>query len=74
MDLSDRTIIYYTGCTEDPVFEQRIIDDLKKKAGDIPIISVSRKPIDLGTNICVGEKPVSYTSEWKQLLIGLKDS
>ncbi len=72
MDLSDRTIIYYTGCTEDPVFEQRIIDDLKKKAGDIPIISVSRKPIDLGTNICVGEKPVSYTSEWKQLLIGLK--
>ena len=72
MTSSDRTIIYYTANTESPTFEQRIIDDLKKKAGDIPIISVSRKPIDLGTNICVGEKPVSYTSEWKQLLIGLK--
>jgi len=72
MASNDKTIIYYTANTEDPVFEQRIRDDLKKKAGDIPIISVSRKPIDLGTNICVGEQPVSYTSEWKQLLIGLK--
>jgi hypothetical protein len=72
MDSKDRTIIYYTANTEDPVFEQNIRDDLVKKAGDIPIISVSRKPIDLGTNICVGETPVSYTGEWKQLLLGLK--
>jgi hypothetical protein len=68
----DKTIIYYSSCTEDPAFEQRIRDDLVKKAGDIPIISVSRKPIDLGTNICVGEQPVCYSNEWKQLLIGLK--
>ena len=72
MDLNDRTIIYYTASNEDPVFEKNITDDLKKKAGDIPIISVSRKPLDLGTNICIGEKPISYTSEWKQLLVGLK--
>ena len=72
MNKNDRTIVYYTANCESPTFEQRIIDDLKKKAGDIPIISVSRKPMDLGTNICVGEKPVSYTSEWKQLLVGLK--
>lgn len=72
MDLNDRTIVYYSACTESPIFEQRIIDDLKKKAGGIPIVSVTRKPINLGTNICVGEQPVSYTSEWKQLLIGLK--
>jgi hypothetical protein len=72
MDSRDKTIIYYTANAEDPMFEQRIRDDLKKKAGDIPIVSVSRKPIDFGTNICVGEQPVSYTSEWKQLLIGLK--
>lgn len=69
---SDRTIIYYTANTEDPKFEQRIIDDLKKKAGDIPIVSVSHKPMDLGTNICVGKQPFSYTSEWKQVLIALK--
>jgi hypothetical protein len=70
----DRTIIYYTANTENEIFEQRIRDDLKRKAGDIPIVSVSRKPIDLGTNICVGEQSVSYTSEWKQLLIGLKEA
>ncbi len=72
MALLDRTIIYYTANTEDPVFEARIIEDLKKKVGDIPIVSVSHKPIDLGTNICVGEKPFCYTSEWKQVLIALK--
>lgn len=71
MDLS-KSIIYYTANQEDPIFEQKIIDDLKAKAGDIPIISVSRKPLDLGINICIGEKPISYTTEWKQLLLGLK--
>lgn len=68
----DRTIIYYTANTEDEVFEQRIRDDLLSKAGSIPIISVSRKPIDFGFNICIGEKEVCYTNEWRQLLIGLK--
>lgn len=68
----DKTIVYYTANTENPVFEQRIRDDLVKKAGNIPIISVSHEPIDLGENICVGKQPFSYTSEWKQLLIGLK--
>jgi len=69
---NDKTILYYTASTEAKSFEKKIIEDLKNKAGDIPIISVSRKPLDLGTNICVGEVPVSYTSEWKQLLVGLK--
>lgn len=68
----DRTIIFYSANTEHPIFERRIMDDLVKKAGDIPIISVTRKPVDLGTNICVGETPVCYTNGWRQLLVGLK--
>jgi len=72
--MQDRTIVYYTANAENPLFEERIREDLKKKAGDIPIVSVSRKPIDFGTNICVGEVPISYTSEWKQLLLGLKEA
>ena len=72
MDSQNKTIIYYTANTEAPEFEKKITDDLKKKAGDIPIISVSHKPMDLGTNICVGKKPFCYTSEWKQVLIALK--
>jgi hypothetical protein len=72
--MPDKTLIYYTANTESPTFEQRIRDDLARKAEQrgIPIISVSRKPIDLGTNICVGEQPVCYMNEWRQLLIGLK--
>jgi hypothetical protein len=69
---SNKTIIYYTSNQESPVFEQKIIENLKEKAGKIPIISVSRKPIKLGLNFCIGEKPVCYSSEFKQLLWGLK--
>ena len=72
MDLNNKTILYYTANTESPVFEQKIIDDLKQKAGDIPIVSVSHKPINLGTNICVGNQSPSYVNEWRQMLIGLK--
>ena len=68
----DRTLIYYTANTELPEFEARIMADLKQKAGGIPIISVSREPTNLGMNICVGETPVCYMNEWRQLLIGLK--
>ena len=68
------TIIYYSANKEDSIFEQKIINNLKKQAGDIPIISVSRKPINLGKNICIGEQPVCYSNEWKQLLIGLKEA
>lgn len=70
----ESTIIYYTANVEDYKFEQKIIDNLKKQAVDIPIISVSRKSIDLGRNICIGEKPVCYSNSFKQLLIGLKEA
>jgi hypothetical protein len=74
MDIQDKTIIYYSANTENEEFEKRIMDDLRGKARDIPIISVTQKPIDFGTNICVGKQPFGYTSEWKQLLLGLKSA
>jgi len=72
--MSQSSIIYYSSCTEDPIFEQRIIDNLKTQAGDIPIISVTRKPVELGKNICVGEVPVCYLNSFKQLLEGLREA
>lgn len=69
-----KTIIYYTANTEKPKFEKMITDNLKKQAGDIPIISVSKKPMDLGKNICVGDTPVDYRNSFKQILIGLKEA
>jgi hypothetical protein len=70
----NKTIIYYSSNAEDPIFEQKIMDNVKKQVGDIPIISVTQKPVNLGRNICVGEKPLCYSNAFKQLLIGLKEA
>jgi len=65
------TIIYYTANVEDEAFEKRIRDNISEKS-NLPIVSVSRKPIDFGLNICIGEQPVCYSNLWKQQLIALK--
>ena len=68
----DLTIIYYSANTEKPEFEAKMVENLKKQAGDIQIISVTRKPMDLGINICVGETPVCYSNSFRQIWIGLQ--
>jgi hypothetical protein len=68
----NKTILYYTSNQEDPEFEQKIQDNLLSKCGDMPIVSVSQKPIELGQNICVGDIGFSYKSEFHQILIGAK--
>ena len=73
--MRDATILYYTANAEDPAFEKKITDALIAVVGghrrnEIPIISVSQKPIDLGTNICVGEHGACYANEYRQILIG----
>ena len=45
---------------------------LKIAAQEIPIISVSQEPIDLGTNICVGDLGISWKNIYLQLSEGLK--
>lgn len=66
-----RTILYYSSSREDSDFEQRIINDLLEKAGDIPIISITQKPMELGQNICVGDVGASGYNMCRQILIGL---
>lgn len=67
------TILYYTSNREDPEFERKVIENLKETCGDLPIISVSQKPLDLGKNICVGNVGLSYLNEWRQMYIGAKE-
>lgn len=38
--------------------------------GDLPIISISQKPIELGENICVGNVGTSDNNIYRQILIG----
>jgi hypothetical protein len=54
---------------EDPRFEKKIQSDLLLKSGNLPIISVSQKPIDFGKNICVGEVGASGFNFCRQVLI-----
>lgn len=70
--MSNVTIIYYTSNREDPEFENKIVEGINKVKGDIPVISVSQKPMDFGKNICVGEVGYSYVNAFRQLLIGCK--
>ena len=66
----NKTIIYYTGNQESQSFEHWIIEGIKEANCGLPIISVSQKPLDFGTNICVGDKGQSYLNAFRQLLIG----
>ena len=69
------SIIYCTDNILDKSLETKVIKLLRENSNDLPIISVSRKPIKLGTNICVGEKvPVCESSKMKMLLKGLRQA
>ena len=67
-----KTIIYYTSNREDPKMEQKVIDDMLSKAGNMPIISISQKPMKLGANVCIGDVGHSYVNERKQILMAAK--
>lgn len=66
-----KAIIFYTNNELEPGLFNKVITTLKAAAEDVPIISVSQKPLDLGRNICVGPLPDEPASIYKQMLIGL---
>ena len=68
----DKTIIYYTSNQEGSLFEEKIRENILKHKGNLPIISVSQKPMGFGKNICVGDVGHSYLNEFRQILIGAK--
>lgn len=63
------TIIYYTSNQEDPQFEARVQENILKNCGNLPIISVSQKPINFGKNICVGNIGTSNFNMFRQIEI-----
>lgn len=67
--MTKTTIIYYTSNREDPSFERSVQENILKVCGNLPIISVSQKPIDFGKNICVGDVGVSGFNMFRQIEI-----
>ena len=68
----DATVVYYTSNAERPEFEAKIVANLIAVSGELPIVSVSQKPMDLGTNICVGNVGKCYANGYRQLTIGIE--
>jgi len=70
------SVIYCSSNREAPSFEQRIRDNILKVCGDLPIISVSQKPIEnFGKNIVVGDDiGVSGFNFFRQWQIGLMEA
>jgi hypothetical protein len=64
----DLTIVYYTANLIDEQFASNIRNELLKF--NLPIISVSHKPLDFGDNLCVfGLEPCIY-NVYRQILMG----
>jgi hypothetical protein len=71
----DLTIVYYTSNwldTHNPYFLENTKKQLLKAIGDLPLISVSQKPIALGQNLCVGEIGRSHLNLYRQILTGTR--
>jgi hypothetical protein len=73
--MKDKTVIYYSSNREKPEYEERIARDLLTKIGDLPLISVTQKPMPyLGDNIVVGDVGLSYWNIYKQMQIAIEKS
>jgi hypothetical protein len=70
--MADMTVVYYTSNREHPTLESRIQATLREQIGDLPVISVSHKPIDFGLNICVGDVGLSNVNIFRQMLMGVQ--
>ena len=70
--ITEATIVYYTSNQEEKSFEDKIVKKLLEVSGNLPIISVSHKPMDLGTNICIGIHKPTNVLLYHQILIGAK--
>lgn len=68
---TENTVVYLTDNTLDEDIAALCRRILVREAGDLPIVSVSQKPIDLGRNICVGEIGRSWRSFYSQVLTAL---
>lgn len=65
------TVLYYTSNREAEEFESRIRRNILSACGDLPIVSVSQKPIEFGQNIVVGDVGASGFNMFRQVQIGL---
>jgi len=62
-------IIYISSNREKPEFENKIVEDMLEKKGNLPVYSVTQKPMVFGINKCVGNVGTSGFNICRQLQI-----
>jgi hypothetical protein len=67
----DLTVVFYTANQISDYFMGIVTGQIKKAARGIPIVSVSKKPMDFGENIWE-DTPRSHLNLYKQALLGAK--
>ena len=72
--MNDITAVYYTANVIDEGFAKSVRWQLLFAIGDIPLVSVSQKPIDFGRNICIGDMGPSLRTLYHQVLLGAKEA
>lgn len=72
--MNDLTILFYTANVIQDYFASKVRNHLLGVIEDIPLISISQKPINFGNNICVGDIGISTYNIYKQILIGAKEA
>lgn len=72
MNKPDLTVIYYTANRLPERFASAVRQQLLTAIGDLPLISVSKKPLDFGQNICDSDTQSSVISIYKAVLAGAK--
>jgi hypothetical protein len=70
--MNDITVVYYTANFANDHFVNATRQRLIESIGDIPVVSVSQKPMDFGINICVGDVGRSQINIYKQVSVGIK--
>ena len=71
--MTDITLLYYSAHTLPEYCEINVRNELLKiVSGKYPIISVTQKPVNLGTNICVGNIGRSHYNCYKQIFTGTR--
>ena len=66
------TALYITANHAPEHFTQALRKQLLLALGDLPLVSVSKKPMNFGDNLCVGDTPRSQANIYRQVLVGLR--
>lgn len=64
-------IVYISSNREKKEFEERIVNDMISKKGDLPVYSVTQKPMDFEFNMCVGDVGTSGFNFCRQLQLAV---